>query len=182
MTISQFNAVYNIHDDRLLFRISTTECAEYRFWLTRRVTLFILSATNQIYTHQLQKTLSPQASQAYIQFEQETAKVGKTDESGKLAPISQLPASSYPNGVEPILVMDVRCSMVKESGADFLLMDLILPAGGIMNLKMAGQTLHAMCGLLTQMKDHANWGGIDSATQEALAESSIQGISNTSTH
>ncbi len=83
----------------------------------------------------MQKTLSPQASQAYIQFEQEAAKVGQTDESGKLAPISQLPASSYPNGVEPILVMDVRCSMVKESGADFLLMDLILPAGGIMNLK-----------------------------------------------
>lgn len=61
-------------------------------------------------------------------------------------------------------------------------MELILPAGGIMNLKMAGQTLHAMCVLLTQMKDHANCGGIDSANQEALVESSMQGISNTSTH
>ena len=48
MTIKQFNATYLANDDRLLFRFNTSEDTEFRFWFTRRVTLFILAATSHL--------------------------------------------------------------------------------------------------------------------------------------
>jgi hypothetical protein len=159
MTIKQFNASYLIHDDRLLFRINTVDDSEYRFWFTRRVTLFILNGTSHLFARQLEQQHTPEAAKAIIQFGQELAKEGQTTSDGKLAELPLQPVSNYPIGVDPVLVMDVKCAMIKEGLDDVLLLDLILPAGGILNLKMAGNTLHAMCALLTQLSTHANWIG-----------------------
>lgn len=165
MTIKQFNASYLIHDDRLLFWINTIDDAEYRFWMTRRVTLFILAATNHLFSKKLEENHTPEAAKAVIEFGQEAAKAGQTNAEGKLTEIPHQPASKYPIGVDPVLVMDVKCALTKEDLDDVLLLDFILPAGGILNLKMAGNTLHAMCALLTQLAEHANWG----AAKKALA-------------
>lgn len=172
MTIKQLNASYMIHEDRMLFRISTVDDAEYRFWLTRRVCLFILSATNHLYAKKLEEKLTPQASKAVIEFEQDAAKSGQVNEESKLPPATTLPANSYPIGVDPVLVMDVKCAMTKEGDQDLLLLDLLLPAGGVLNLKMAGQTLHAMCILLNQLREHAVWGDVPQvqAAQSAVSE------------
>lgn len=157
MTIKQFNASYFIHEDRLLFRISTAEDEEYRFWFTRRITLFILESTKHLLTKNLEKEHSTEVAQAVIQFEQEAAKVGQTNAEGKLATIPHQIAASYPIGVDPLLVMDVKCQMVQENAVDVLLLDLLLPANGSLNLKMSGTTLHAMCALLNQLADQWRW-------------------------
>ncbi|MBU3557634.1 hypothetical protein ICN18_08325 [Polynucleobacter sp. Ross1-W9] len=157
MTIQQFNANYLVHDDRLLFRINTINDEEYRFWFTRRVTVFILTATRHLLSKNLEKQHTPEAAKEIVQFGQEAAKVGQTGSDGKLSALPFKPASIYPVGTDPILVMDVKCSMAKEGAEDVLLLDLMLPAGGALNLKMAGNTLHAMCALLTQLAEHAQW-------------------------
>jgi len=172
MTIKQFNASYLIHDDRLLFRINTIDDSEYRFWMTRRVVLFILAATNHLFSKKLEESHTPEAAKAMIEFGQEAAKAGQTNADGKLTEIQHQPASKYPIGVDPILVMDVKCVLTKEGVDDVLQLDFILPAGGILNLKMAGNTLHAMCALLTQLAEHANWGSVKIAAPEKGVESS----------
>jgi len=172
MTIKQFNASYLIHDDRLLFRINTVDDSEYRFWMTRRIVLFILAATNHLFSKKLEESHTPEAAKAMIEFGQEAAKAGQTDTEGKLTELPHQPASKYPIGVDPILVMDVKCVLTKEGLDDVLQLDFILPAGGVLNLKMAGNTLHAMCALLTQLAEHANWGLMKAATTTSPTETS----------
>lgn len=172
MTIKQFNASYLIPDDRLLFRISTVDDSEYRFWMTRRVVLFILAATNHLLYKKLEERHTPEAAIEMMKFGQEVATAGQTDAEGKLIEIPYQAANKYPIGVDPILVMDVKCEIAKDGIDNVLMLDLILPAGGIMNLKMAGNTLHSMCALLSQLAEHASWGAIGSIPQIKTHESS----------
>jgi len=168
MNIKQFNGAYLAAEDRLLFRISANEDVEYRFWLTRRVALFILAATNHLISKQLEENHPPEVIKALIDFEQETAKVGQTDSSGKLAQNLPPPANQFPIGFDPILVTDVKCVLKKEGLNDILILELVLPAGGSLSLSLAGTTLHAMCALLKQLSENANWGAIQ-LTSEAHA-------------
>jgi len=160
MTIKQFHASHLIQDDRLLFQISTVDDAQYRFLLTRRVTLFILAATQHLVSKKLEESHTPNAAKAIIDFEQEAVKAGQTNQEGKLKEVPVQPANKFPIGVDPVLIMDVNCALEKEGLDDVLSMNLILPAGGNLNLKMAGQTLQAMCALLNQLREHAAWGDL----------------------
>jgi hypothetical protein len=176
MTIKLFNASYFIHEDRLLFRINTVDDSEYRFWMTRRVVLFILAATNHLFSKKLEESHTPEAAKAMIEFGQEAAKAGQTNSEGKLTQVPQQLVSQYPIGVEPILVMDVKCALTKEGLDDVLQLDFILPAGGVLNLKMAGNTLHAMGALLTQLSEHANWGVIKTCSTSSPTEAADSNI------
>jgi len=159
MTIKQFNATYLAHDDRLLFRFNTAEDTEFRFWFTRRVTLFILAATSHLLVKNLEQTHSPEAAKAIAEFGNAAVKVEKGSTSGGQADAYQ-PANNYPLGADPLLVMDVKCSFEKQGLEDGLSLDLVLPGGANINLKMAGATLQAMCLLLNQLREHASWGAV----------------------
>jgi hypothetical protein len=54
----------------------------------------------------------------------------------------------------------VKCSFEKQDSEDMLSLDLVLPGGANINLKMAGPTLQAMCLLLNQLREHATWGDV----------------------
>ena len=139
MTIKQFNATYLANDDRLLFRFNTQDDAEFRFWLTRRVTLFILAATSHLIVKNLEQSHSPEAAKALVQFEEEMIKTNVEKQSSSKSETYQ-PASNYPLGADPLLVMDVRCTLEKQGEEDILSLDLVLPGGANINLKLAGQT------------------------------------------
>jgi hypothetical protein len=158
MTIKQFNATYLAHDDRLLFRFNTAEDTEFRFWFTRRVTLFILAATSHLLVKNLEQTHSPEAAKAIAEFGNEAVKVEKGASSGQAD--AYQPANNHPLGADPLLVMDVKCSFEKQGLEDGLSLDLVLPGGANINLKMAGTTLQAMCLLLNQLREHASWGAV----------------------
>jgi hypothetical protein len=111
MTIKQLNASYLVNEDRILLRFNTQDQAEYRLWLTRRVTLFILAASTHLLTKKLEQEHSPDAAKAVNEFEKSalleasnTANAGaQTFESGV----------QFPLGFDPLLVMDVSCSLTK---------------------------------------------------------------------
>jgi hypothetical protein len=71
MTIKQFNATYLVPDDRLLFRFNTSDDSEYRFWLTRRITLFIQSTTQHLIVKGLKQKHSPDIAKAIADFDKE---------------------------------------------------------------------------------------------------------------
>lgn len=159
MTIKQFNATYLASDDRLLFRFNTAEDTEFRFWFTRRVTLFILAATSHLVVKNLEQTHSPEAAKSLAEFGKEAIQAEKGGD-GAIQQDSYHPANHYPLGADPLLVMDVKCALEKQGEEDLLSLDLVLPGGANINLKMAGPTLQAMCLLLNQLRQHAAWGEV----------------------
>jgi len=169
MSIKQLTATYLTQEDRLLFRFNTVDDAEYRFWFTRRVTLFILGATTHLLTKHLEKTHSPETAAAISEFQKEALKEqvskqasqqreAKGEQGEQVAVEVYQAASNYPIGADPLLVMDVKCELSKDGEADVLSMDFILPGGANLNLKLGGPTLQAMCLLLDQLRESAGWG------------------------
>jgi hypothetical protein len=169
MTIKQFNATYLANDDRLLFRFNTVDDAEFRFWFTRRVTLFILAATSHLLVKNLEQTHTPEAAKAIVEFAED---VVKADQGQILSTKAEAyePAGTYPLGADPILIMDVKCSLEKQGEEDLLSLDLVLPGGANINLKMAGPTLQTMCLLLNQLREHASWGEVPQVQEVARAD------------
>lgn len=173
MSIKQFNATYLAPDDRLLFRFNTIEDAEFRFWFTRRVTLFILAATQHLIVKDLEQTYSPEAAKAMAEFSKEAVQVTQAGDADSNANQYQ-PANNYPLGADPLLVMDVKCALEKQGLEDLLSLDLALPGGANINLKMAGSVLQAMCFLLNQLREHAGWGEIPQVINPDITEKEKQ--------
>jgi hypothetical protein len=166
MSIKQFNATYLAHDDRLLFRFNTLEDSEFRFWFTRRVTLFILAATSHLVVKKLEQSHSPQAAKAIAEFSKQAIEVNQGG-GGVTQVDSYQPANHYPLGADPLLVIDVKCALEKQGEEDLLSLDLVLPGGANINLKMARPTLEAMCLLLNQLREHAGWGEVPQVQEVA---------------
>jgi hypothetical protein len=152
MSIKQFNGSYMPNEDRVMFRFNTAEDDEYRFWFTRRVTLFILAATEHLVEKKLEQKHDKPAAKAIAQFQQETVK-----EQTKFTN-DYTPASKYPIGADPVLVMDVKCTMMQVENVDVLSLDLILPGGSNLNLKLTMPILQTMRLLLERLAAQGNWG------------------------
>jgi hypothetical protein len=159
MSIKQFNATYLAADDRILFRFNTAEDTEFRFWLTRRVTLFILAATQHLMMKGLEQTHSPQVAKAIAEFGKEAMQIDPSAQGASQVDTYQS-ASNYPLGADPLLVMDVKCIPEKQGLKDGVSLDLVLPGGANINVKMAGSTLQTMSMLLNQLREHAAWGEV----------------------
>ncbi len=169
MSIKQLNGTYLPQEDRILFRFNTQNQEEYRFWFTRRTTLFILAATTHLLSKKLEQTHSPDAVKAMHEFEKEAIlETAKKENSASQAYESGV---NFPLGFDPILVMDVTCALTKNGeklaqlsdlqegqiDAD-LSMDFFLPGGANLNLKLPPNTLQMMCILLDQLRLQAGWG------------------------
>jgi hypothetical protein len=186
MTIKQFNGAYLANEDRVLFRFNTENQDDYRFWFTRRVTLFILAATSHLRAKKMEQTHSPDAAKAIGQFEKEAIlEVAKTENTRANSYESGI---HFPIGFDPILVMDVTCALTKngEKLADLnnvkdseiddeLSMDFVLPGGANLNLKLAPNMLQAMCSLLDQLRLQAGWGEALLQAKNSPAESPNEG-------
>jgi hypothetical protein len=169
MGIKQVNATYLANEDRILLRFNTPEEAEYRLWITRRVGLFILAATTHMLTKHLEQTHTAETAKAIGAFEQEAL-----IEASKIAnttPNEYQSGIQFPLGSEPILVMDVSCSLLQnnasdankpnsftESNHEIISIDFALPGGANLNLKLASTMVRAINLLLDQLRQQAGWG------------------------
>lgn len=169
MSIKQFNATYLANEDRILFRFNTQDQAEYRLWLTRRVTLFVLVATSHLLTKKLEKTHSTDAAKGINKF----VKQAVTDAAKQSNEASNDFESGvkFPIGADPLLVMDVTCALAKNGEKlaflerskegqidDALSIDFLLSGGANLNLKLPENLMQGMVVLLDQIRKTAGWG------------------------
>ncbi len=117
----------------------------------------------------LEQKHSPDAAKALNEFEKEALfEAAKTANAGQQTYES---GTQFPIGSEPLLVMDITCSLTKNgekldpknqlnehSFDDGLSVDFALPGGANLNLKLAGNMMRAMCLLLDQLRQQAGWG------------------------
>ena len=154
MSIKQLNASYLIQDDRILFRINTEEKSEFAFLLTRRVTLFILAASEHLVEKQLEQKHDPQTAKALADFEKKNLISsdiqGPEFESGE----------TFPLGNAPILILDVTCGLANAEGdgEQLFSIDFALEKDQSINLKIPKPMLIAMRLLLENLCDQASWG------------------------
>ena len=169
MSIKQINATYLVNEDRILLRFNTPEEAEYRLWITRRVGLFMLVATTHLLTKQLEQSHAPDTAKAIDVFEKEA--LVEASKIANTTPNEYQSGIQFPLGAEPILVMDVSCSLLQNnasnnsnsdaitsSNQDIISIDFALPGGANLNLKLASNMVRAITLLLDQLRQQAGWG------------------------
>jgi len=169
MGIKQLNASYLVSEDRILLRFNTPEEAEYRFWITRRVGLFMLVATTHLLTKQLEQNHTPDTAKAIDAFEKDA--LVEASKIANATPTEYQSGIHFPLGAEPILVMNVSCSLLQNNATevskssaiadgnqDIISIDFSLPGGANLNLKLASAMVRAITLLLDQLRQQAGWG------------------------
>jgi hypothetical protein len=111
-----------------------------------------LAATDHLVEKKLEQKHDKPAAKAIAQFQQDAVK-----EQTKFTH-DYAPASKYPIGVDPVLVMDVKCAMMQVENIDVLSLDLVMPGGANLNLKLTVPILQTMRLLLERLAAQGNWG------------------------
>ena len=87
--------MYSPEEDRLLFRVNTTDHGEYRFWFSRRYTILLLRVLQEPQSRDPDVVLqqAPEAPQAFQAFKQEqsaqTANMSKQFEASAQRPLDE---------------------------------------------------------------------------------------------
>lgn len=150
MNIRQFSGTYLPNDDRIIFRFNTTDQSEYKFWLTRKVTRFILVSTSKFFEQQHDKQ-APSFEKIISEFQQPFQKT----KSNFLEEYQS--GSKFPLGAESILVIDARCQITKIDDQEIFSLDFILPGGANVNLKLPMDNMQKLVLLLEQLNTEAKW-------------------------
>lgn len=155
MSLKQFNVAYFVNEDRILFRFNTVDHAEYKLWLTRRITHFILLSIDKFIENEF--TQQPHSVEKVISESQQSGAEGVNFAQGFEAGLK------YPLGVDAVLVMDVKCKMTNNGEQDIFSLDLILPGGGNINLTLPMPVMKSLIMMLEEQNIQAKWGSAKSA-------------------
>jgi len=162
MHIHQLNVSHNDRHDRLLLRLNTQSGEEFRFWLTRRLTLRLLPVIQQVMGRIESKQpnmLAPDpASQQILAELKRDAFLQKAD--FKTPYVKQ--AHQLPLGEEPMLVTDVQLQL-QGTGVLLTLKDKGCGAsdtpaqGQSCQLNLQTSLVHGLIHLIQQAVARADW-------------------------
>jgi hypothetical protein len=150
VSLKQFNCRYLLNEDRIVFRFNTVDHSEYIFWLTRRITHFILKSASQFIQTEYKK-LTPTVANFITEINQ-------SDKQKANFTTAYEPGINYPLGANPVLVMDAKCKMMKIEEQDVFSLDFVLPGGANLNLKLPIPIMKPLILLLEELNVQANWG------------------------
>ena len=153
MTIKQLNATHDALEDRIVLRV-TTEAAEhglqeFRFWLTRARTLWLMGRVDQNVVAALQQQHSPEQAEQIASFQQEAL----AESSNFSAPFEAAP--SLPLGDAPQLVHHMQLSW----GAAQCTLVLQLHNGTGITITLTEQLMTQTKLLLQHISTQAGWVG-----------------------
>lgn len=161
MSISEFNASYLHQEDRVLLRVRSVDCSEYRFLLTRRITLFLIGASQLLVKRNFETHHFREAASALATFTQDVLqeRIYSIEPRKDFDMVREgYPGSQFPIGFEPVLIMDVVCECLQESGTSIFSFDFLLPGGGRSNLRMPIEMMQSLHALLDKLRHAAAWG------------------------
>ena len=151
MAIKQFDLNYDSSEDRLLFRLNTDTHEEYQFWLTRRISLFFLLASNHVVESSLQRKHSPETSKAIANFQKDTIAQSTNFQS------SFVNGSAFPIGDKPILVKELKCGTTINTDLPSSSLVLSLITGENVTLKFSQNTLQTLYLLIQKVCRSIQW-------------------------
>lgn len=158
MQIHQFNVSYNDRQDRLLLRVSTQSGEEYRFWLTRRLTLRLMPALQEtvarLEASQPQMVANDAASRQILTDLKRDSFLQNADFETPYADQARL----LPLGESPMLVSDVEFRF-HGSLVQLTLQDKGTAAAQLQScqLNLPASLLHGLIHLMQQAATKAEW-------------------------
>ncbi len=152
MQMKQVNISYAPIEDRLLLRISTTDEAELRLWITRAVAIKmmpdLLNAEKQLLVPAVQHIANPAVRGTVEQFYAEEAR-NQNDFSSQFT----AKASSFPLGEQPVLVSRLDITVHTEDAS----LAFTLVNNRLMTISFNIQILTGVNKLIRNVVDGANW-------------------------
>lgn len=166
MNIHQLSVNHDERQDRLLLRLNTQDQQEFRFWLTRRMTLRLMPAIEQsavrLEAAQPGVAVTDAPSQHLLTELKRDAFLKKAD----FATPFETRATQWPLGPEPLLITDAHLT-IKPSGAlEIAFEDKSDPAQArACQLHLQVSLVHGMVHLIQQACEKAEWGPAGSAAK-----------------
>jgi len=162
--IKQFNAVYSRPEDRILLRLTTTDDAELRLWLTRAVFLELSQQCARVFRVAIAERVPAISVETVEEFEREVAQ--KTADFG--TPFQ--PGKTQPLDANPLLVSAAKVERVD----DRLDVALVLTDGKRVTLHLADVWVRRLLELLTRVSRAAGWLGEPVVLEPSKIGSSAQ--------
>ncbi len=149
-SIHQMQMSFVALQDRLLFRLNTTDHAEFRFWLTRRyVKLLWTTLLQQLESAQPYQNPDIRATVTAFQHQQVVA---NTD----FKTAYQEPENKhFPLGEEPILAARLQ---FKRSPQGAQILCIHPDKGQGLEIGVDQRLMHSLCNLLSQCLKNTDWG------------------------
>lgn len=151
MGIRQFSGRYLQGEDRLLFRLNTTDGLEYRFLLTRNVTRKLIAGNRKQLSGLVNLQHPGSAADAVVRFKQEALRQ-QTDLARPFAPAAQQPL-----GEQPVLVLDASHALDVKAASPRVVLQLKLASRQDAVFHLPQETLERMQLLLDQLQQRAAW-------------------------
>lgn len=173
MNIHQLSISHDERQDRLLLRLNTKDLQEFRFWMTRRMTLRLMPAIEQSATR---LEASQPGVAAIDKPTQNLLSELKKDDFLKKADFAtpfETQATQWPLGPEPLLITDAHLTIKPGGALDISFEDKSDPAH-VRSCKLHLQVslVHGMGHLIQQASEKAQWmlgsSQIKSAAPEAV--------------
>ena len=148
--IRQMQILYDPEEDRILFRVNSTEKREYRLWITRRFTLLLIKTLRDHMDADPDVSMqgSPDAKQAVRKFKQESA----IQEANFKQKFAEDP-TEFPMGDETPLAFKLTHNIRDEN----LHLSLQPKSGQGMNLVLDRKRNSSLTQLLMGAIQRANW-------------------------
>ncbi|MBF0179263.1 MAG: hypothetical protein HQM03_04455 [Magnetococcales bacterium] len=151
--IHQLQASYSVEQDRVLLRVSTSDHAEYRFWLTRRFIQRLWEGLrHHLETRHRIAESDPKARAALLEFMHQSA----TAQVDFASPYQEDSETVTPLGREPILVTRATLGVAPEQ-EELVRLGLNPAEGEGLELTLDTQLMHGFCKLLAEAMSHAEW-------------------------
>lgn len=157
MSIQQLSVSHDERQDRLLWRLNTSDGQEFQFWLTRRMLTRLLPALNQsmLKLHASEPGLAASDTmslQMLRDFKRENLMVHADFKTPFAAG-----ARGTPLGQEPLLVTDAHLSLDAQGGLSVVLEQKVGDSAKSCQLSLSGDLAEGLLMLTQQALHSADW-------------------------
>ena len=166
MNIHQLSVHHDERQDRLLLRLNTQDQQEFRFWLTRRMSLRLMPAIEQsavrLEAAQPGVAATDTPAQNLLSELKRDAFLKKAD----FATPFENRATQLPLGAEPMLITDAHLTIKPGGALEIAFEDKTDPAQArACQLHLQVSLVHGMVHLIQQAIEKAEWGALSSAVK-----------------
>lgn len=159
MNIHQLSVHHDERQDRLLLRLNTQDQQEFRFWLTRRMTLRLMPAIQQ--SAMRLEAAQPGVAATDVPAQQLLSELKRDAflQQADFATPFEDRATQWPLGPTPLLITDVHLSIKPGGALDIAFEDKSDPAQvRSCQLHLQVSLVHGMVHLIRQASEKAEWG------------------------
>lgn len=168
--LSQLHAQYDNFEDRIVLAVSTTDRAEFKFWLTRHFVRKLWPSLVRALSSDpvVQTQASEQGKKALLSFQHSSA----VEDTNFSKPYEDN-AVEQPLGDEPLLAASAHIKAM-DDGTEIT---LGTRDGKGLEIALNPRVLHSLCKLLQDTSEQARW-GLDLVVGEEAAPVEARGMLN----